>query len=195
MDITSCQCHNRWRGRQHTSSVALVCRLQLACLVTGLGGAASAQPCFLCVWVRAKPFEAAAQRNLADAGQLAVWATQFLKLIHAAEVAINEAKQAAKQAAKQGGAVHREGAKRKSSPEFSDQREKEAACAVQVAKVDRDKAVASVQDAINKLASDNPMIVLWHDALWLACQNSKPAQPVKAKTTVEMIPIIPRSSV
>jgi hypothetical protein len=106
---------------------------------------------------KSQAFDAAAQRNLADAGHHAVWAEQCLKPILAAEVAIKEARQAAKS----GGAVHRVGAKRKLAPEFSEQRAKEAACAVQVAKVDRDKAVASVQDAINKLASDNTMIGLW----------------------------------
>jgi thioesterase domain-containing protein len=87
--------------------------------------------------------------------------------IHAAEAAIKEARQAAKR----GRAVHRVGAKRKMAPEFSEQRERESACAVEFAKFDRDKAVASVQDVINKLVSDNQMIVLWRDGVWLQAQR------------------------
>jgi hypothetical protein len=140
---------------------------KMVSLVTGLGGAAAARPCFLCMWARADPLKAAAQRNLADATQHAEWVTEFLKPILAAEVSLKEARQALKRA----GAGQTVGGKRKVVPEIAEQRAKEAADAVQAAYKEREEVVASVKGAISKLPDDHPMIMMWKNAVWLQAQR------------------------
>ena len=58
-------------GNEHCTSVRW--HLKLVALVSGLGGASSGRPCFLCLWERANPTAAGAPRTLACSEQLAEW--------------------------------------------------------------------------------------------------------------------------